>query len=226
VLFNQIRESEDRHRQLAMQLDRLRDADAVAVQEVKRVGEELQVEKQSLRRQIVETQQMITEIHEVFKEHDARILRVDNMHDQLLMLSEAFPGQIAELHNNMADVSSEIKRVETAATDWFMMNQERLEDLRQQTNERLGALQDTDEQHLTQLTSWLERLDSWVRELEQRMGRSISRLEAAHHVHVTRVTELEHRELQSINKLAAAFREQAETVQSQQVTARGLEEDT
>jgi chromosome segregation ATPase len=225
-LFNQIRESEDRHRQISMQLDRLRDADAIAQQEARRVGEELQVEKQSLRRQIVETQQLMTEVHEIFKEHDARIVRVDDVHEQIKLFAETLPGQIAEFHDKVADVATEIKRVENAATDWFMMNQERLEDLRQQSNEQLGELRDTDAQHLTQLTSWLERLDSWVRELEQRLVRGVSRVEAAQHLHAARVTELEHREIQSINKLAAAFREQAEAVQSQQVKARGLEGDT
>jgi chromosome segregation ATPase len=216
-LLNQIREGEERHRQLAMQLDRLRDADAVAVQEARRVGEELQVEKQSLRRQIVETQQLISEVHDIFKDHDARILRVDNMHEHLNLVTEALPGQIEEVRERLGETATEIKRVEVAYTDWFMMNQERIEDLRQQVNEQINELHDTDQQHLSQLTAWLERVDSWVRELEQRLERSISRLETVYHQHVARLTELEHREIRVIQGLAAAFRDQADFVDAEQV---------
>jgi chromosome segregation ATPase len=223
LLQNQIREGEDRQRQLALQLDRLRDADAVAVQEARRVGEELQVEKQHLRRQIVETQQLINDVHAIFKEHDARITRIDDLHEHLNLVTETLPGQISELAVQISSSATEIKRVEVAYTDWFMMNQERIEDLRQQADAKISELHETDQKHLTQLTAWLERLDSWIRELEQRLGRAVNRLEAAHHLHIARVTELEHRELKVIQGLAAAFREQADLVDAEQVKTRSAE---
>lgn len=220
ALQAQIKEGEDRTRQLAMQLDRLRDADTVAIQEARRVGEEFQVEKQSLRRQAVEAQQLVSGVYEVLKEHDARIKRVDDLHEQVLLVTETLPPQITEVASKIGDILTEIKRVELAATDWFMLNQERLEDLRQQSNEKLSVLHETDEQHLTQLTAWLERLDGWIRELEQRFSRGITHLESFHHEHIARIAELERRELHVIRGLTAAFREQCDFVEAEKVRTR------
>ncbi len=224
ALHNQIRESEDLYRQLTTQIERLRDADTVALQEARRVGEELQIEAQSFRRQIVETQQLITGTEDLIREHTSRIERVEEVHEHINLISDTLPGQISELASKLGDINTEIKRVELAATDWFMLNQERLEEMRQHANERIGELQDVDEQHLSQLTAWLERLDSWVRELEQRLGQGIRQIETAHHMHRGRIAELENRELQVIRKLSEAIQEQFSFVESEQLRSRETRE--
>lgn len=219
-LQNQIREAEERQRQMSMQLDRLRDADAVALQEARRVGEEFHIEKQSLRRQAVEAQQLVGGIHEVLKELDARIGRLDERYENLHLVVESLPDQIVEVGSKYTTVETEIKRIELISTDWFMMNQERLEDLRQQSNEQISELHDVDQQHLTQLTAWLERLDGWVRELEQRIEHSVVQLESSQKSHIARLIELEHRELRTIRGLANAFREEMATVEAEHVRLR------
>jgi chromosome segregation ATPase len=223
-LHNQIKEGEDRHRQLAVQLERLRDADAVSMQEARRVGEELQVEKNNLRRQIVETQQLITGWEDNLKAHGSRIDRVEDLHDHIKLISETLPVQITELAEKIAVTETEIKRVELVSNDWFMMNQERLEELRHMSYERISELQEVDQQHLTQITSWLERLDSWVRELEQRLMRGIANLENVQHVHREQFGELERRELHVIRELSEAVQKQFAFVQAAQVENR-REED-
>jgi chromosome segregation ATPase len=210
-LQSQIRETEERQRQLVAQLDRLREADAVALQEARRVGEELQVEKQNLRRQIVEGQQVVVDMRSWFDDFDARLIRIDEVHHRVELFAEQLP-----------DIVADIKRVERISTERFLMNQERLEDMRHQSDEKLVALQETDERHLRQLTSWLERVDGWVRELEQRLSRSASRLEAAQHSHIARIAELEQRELQVIAALSDAFRQQADAVKRAHVESREL----
>lgn len=221
-LQSQIRETEERQRQLITQLDRLREADSVAIQEARRVGEELQVEKQNLRRQIVEGQQVVVDMRSWFDDFDARLIRIDEVHHRVELFAEQLPGQIVEVAEKLPDITAEIKRVERVLTERFLMNQERLEDIRHQADERLVALQETDERHLRQLTSWLERVDGWVRELEQRLSRSTSRLEAAQHGYIERIAELEQRELQVIAGLSDAFRQQAEAVRRAHVESRGM----
>jgi chromosome segregation ATPase len=225
-LHNQIKEIEDQQRQLAMQLDRLRDADAVALQEVRRVGEELQVEKQNMRRQAIELQQLISGSDEIMKEHASRIEHVEEMHERILLISETLPGQIAEVSEKVGATTGEIKRVELASTDWFMMNQERLEELRQQSNEKISELQDVDEQNLTRLVSWLERLDAWIRELEQRLGRGVSQLEATHYAHAERIAETDKRVIKVLRALSEAWQEQVISVEAEQVRSRSLESDS
>ncbi len=212
----QIRETDERQRQLDMQLEHLRDADGISFQEIRRIGEELQVEKQSLRRQIVETHQLVSSLNSVLDDHDARLKRIHDLQDQIMLFSEQLPAQITEIAEKLPDINAEIKRVERVSNDWFMMNQDRLEDMRHTTNERIEALQETDQQHLRQLTAWLERIDGWVRELEQRLGHSFSRLEAVQNSYMNRVTELEQREIQVMSGLANAFHEQLESVKTAQ----------
>lgn len=223
VIQTMVKEAEDRQRQLGMQLDRLRDADAAAIQEVRRVNEDLQVEKQSLRRQVVEAQQMVEGVHEVLHTLDTRISRGDDLHQELDNLVQTLPGQITEVAAQIETLPPEIKRVELAATDWFMLHQERLEDLRQQSNTQFDELRDVDVQHLNQLTSWLERLDAWVRELEQRVTRGISRLETTHQENISRLVELERREMHVIHALSAAFTGQVDYVRTEQERHRSAE---
>jgi chromosome segregation ATPase len=149
------KEFEDRHRQLASQLDRLREVDGAVMQDVRKIGEELQIEKQSLRRQAVEAQQLVADVREDLDDHDARIARLDEIRKHIELFSEQLPGRIEEVAAKLPDLTTEIKRVERVSTERFLMNQERLEDLRHQSDEKLGELRDTDELYLRQVTAWL-----------------------------------------------------------------------
>lgn len=212
----QIREGEERQRQLEMQAEHLRDADSMTFDEVRRLGEELQVEKQSLRRQIVETHQLVAGLNSVLDDHNARLTRVHDLQEQIELFAEKLPEQIMEIEKKLPDISTEIQRVERVSNEWFMMNQDRMEDMRHTTNERLDALQETDQQHLRQLSAWLERIDGWVRELEQRITQTFNRIETAQSNSMNRITELERREIQAMHGLTNAFREQMESIKTAQ----------
>jgi DNA repair exonuclease SbcCD ATPase subunit len=217
----QVKELDERQRQLLLQLDRLREADTVAVQEARRVGEELQIEKQSLRRQAVEATQLVGELRSILDEHASRIARIDEIRQHIDLFSETLPKQLTDLAAKLPDIVADIKRVERISTERFLMNQERLEEVRQASDEKIDVLQEADEQHLRQLTAWLERIDSYLREIEQRLTRSTTRLEHAHQTHIVRVAELERRELITLDTLFAAFRTAVEQTRSAQVEAKG-----
>lgn len=217
----QIKELDDRQRQVLLQLDRLREADTVAVQEARKVGDELQVEKQSLRRQAVEAQQLVADVRSVLEEHHSRISRLDDIRQHINLFAETIPGQITELAAKLPDLTAEIKRVERISTERFLMNQERLEDVRQQADEKISGLQEADEQHLRQITAWLERVDGYIRELEQRLTRVASRLEAAQQTHIGRIVEIERRELDQLDALLATVRDITERTKAAQIEAKG-----
>lgn len=221
TLQAQIKELDDRQRQVLLQLDRLREADTVAVQEARKVGDELQIEKQSLRRQTVEAQQLVADVHGVLEEHASRIARLDDIRQHIDLFAATIPGQITELAAKLPDLTAEIKRVERISTERFLMNQERLEDVRQQADEKIDVLQEADEQHLRQLTAWLERIDGYIRELEQRITRSTSRLETLQQGHIGRIVELERREMEQLNALLAAVREITERTKAAQIETKG-----
>jgi chromosome segregation ATPase len=217
---SQLRESDERYRQLLTQVERLREADGVVAQEARRVSEELQIEKQSLRRQSIEAQQLVTDFRSLIDDHEARIVRLDQIRQHIDSLAEVLPGQISSIGERLPDLAADIKRVERIASERFLMNQDRLEEMRHLTDERLTTLQEADDQHLRQLTSWLERIDGWVRELEQRITRNAARLESTQQTHSAHITELEQRELRVLESLTEALRIQAAQTKQEQVETR------
>lgn len=221
----QIKEHDERQRQLQLQIDRLREADAATVQETRKVSDELQIEKQSLRRQAVEAQQLVADVRNILDDHASRIARLDEIRKQIDLFAETLPRQYTDLAAKLPDIVTEIKRVERLSTERFLMNQERLEDLRQQSDEKISAIQEAEDQHLTQLTSWLERIDGWLRELEQRITRSTQRLETTQSTQMNRIVELERRELNTLTGLLAAMRDQVERTRAAQIEIRGGEEE-
>ncbi len=226
TLQAQIKEQDERQRQLQLQIDRLREADAVTVQETRKVSDELQIEKQSLRRQAVEAQQLVADVRTVIDDHAARIARLDEIRKQIDLFAETLPHQYTELAAKFPNLINEIKRIERLATERFLMNQERLEDLRQQSDEKISAIQEAEDQHLTQLTSWLERIDGWLRELEQRLARATQRLEITQSAQMTRIVDLERRELGVLSDWLATLRDQVERTRAAQIEIRGGDESS
>jgi chromosome segregation ATPase len=213
----QIKESEERHRTLAGQLDGFYAADEALRAELRKFNEELQIEKQSLRRQAVEAQQLVADVRSILEEHHSRLVRLDEIRQQITLFTDQLPSQISSIEGKLPEIVGEIKRVERLSTERFLMNQERLEEVRHQQDEKVVALQETDEQHLRQLTSWLERVDGWVRELEQRLTRSTGRLDELQREYSGYLNELDHRDLQLIEGMAGTLREQSERIRAEQI---------
>ena len=218
----QIREGEERHRSLASQLDGLYAADETVRAEVRKFNEDLQIEKQSLRRQAVEAQQLVADVHSTLADHHSRIERLDEIRKHIELLTEHLPGKITAIEGRLPEINNEIKRVERVSTERFLMNQERLEELRHQQDDKVIALQETDEVHMRQITAWLERLDGWVRELEQRIARAITRVDQTQHEQALYISEVDRRNVQFVDVLAATLRSQLEQIKAEQVE-RGRE---
>jgi len=85
----------------------------------------------------------------------------------------------------------------------------------------MSALQETDEQYLRQLTSWLERVDSWLRELEQRLSRTTDRIELEQKAHLLRIMALERREIDTLGAQLDMLRQRLEVVRAAQIETGG-----
>jgi chromosome segregation ATPase len=214
---SQLREAEDRHRTLANQLEGLYAADEAVRAEVRKFNEELQIEKQSLRRQAVEAQQLVADVRSILDDHHSRITRLDEVRQRIELFTTQLPEQISAIEGRLPDLAGEIKRVERVSTERFLMNQERMEELRHQQEDKVVALQETDELHMRQFTAWLERLDGWVRELEQRIARAVTRLDQAQHEQAGHIGEIERRYLQFIDVLVTTLHGQLEQFKAEQI---------
>lgn len=213
----QIKEAEERHRTLQAHLNGVTAADEALRDEMRRLSEDLQIEKQSLRRQAVEAQQLIADIHPTLEAHASRLNRLDEIRQHIDLFAEQLPPQITQLNERIDEIISEIKRVERVSTERFLMNQERLEEIRQQQDEKITSLAETEEQHLRQLHAWLDRIDAWLRELEQRQNRTASHLEHVQRESMAYLADLERRDVRLIETLLAALRAQADEIHAEQV---------
>jgi chromosome segregation ATPase len=217
ALVAQIRDSDERHRSVIGRIDGFSVANETVRADLRKLSEEMQIEKQSLRRQAIEAQQLVTDLRPLLDAHTSRIDRLEEIRHQIDTFAEQIPGQIVALDARLIDQIGEIRRVERVATERFLMNQERLEEVRQQQEEKIVTIQETEDQHLRQLTAWLERLDSWTRELEQRQSRLLTRFEHAQREHDVYLNDLAQRDTMVLDGMLITLRSQLETIKAEQV---------
>jgi DNA repair exonuclease SbcCD ATPase subunit len=214
---SELKETDDRHRALVSQLEGLYGADESVRAEIRKIAEELQVEKQSLRRQAVEAQQLVADIRPLIDAQASRIGRLDELRQQLDTFAEQIPAQVAALDVRIAEAAGEIKRVERISTERFLMGQERVEEVRRLQDDRIATLEEVDQANMRQLTTWIERIDSWVRELEQRQSRSSTQIGDLQRDYSVQLNDLEQRDVQLIDVMITALRARLETIRAEQV---------
>ncbi|MBA3469472.1 MAG: hypothetical protein H0T53_07475 [Herpetosiphonaceae bacterium] len=210
-----IREAMEGQRSLTNHIDTLRGADAEVMQDVRKLSEDMQIEKQNLRRQAVEAQQMVVDSRAAVSELQSRIELVDEKQKGLEAEVESLPEQIEFIRAQIPDMIMELKRIERVSTERFLMNQERLEELRSQHNEQLDDLRSTDETHLRQITNSLERIDVWCHEYEAKLSRTQNRLEDVQIAHLGRMQDAERREVQSLSDLLSTFQSRLNIAQAE-----------
>ena len=210
-----LREAMEGQRGYTAHLETLRAADDQIIQDVRKISEDVQIEKQNLRRQTVEAQQMVADSRAVVTELQSRIVLLDEMQRGLEAQIEPLPMQIEFVRQQLPDIVAELKRIERVSTERFLMNQERLEELRSQHNEQLDDLRMTDETHLRQILSSLERIDAWCQDHESKLGRTQNRLEDVQIAHLSRMQDIERREVQALSDILAAMQTRLQIAQSE-----------
>jgi chromosome segregation ATPase len=217
VWSSQFREVDERYRNLAKSIEGFGTVDDVIRADLRKLAEDMQVEKQSIRRQAIEAQQMVTDLQPTLDSYQSRLDRLDEIRQQIELFTEQLPVQITTLDTRITEQSGEVRRVERIATERFLMNQERLEEVRQQQENKIATLQETDDLQMRQLTAWLERLDSWIRELEQRQAKLLMRFEQSEREQAIYMNDLDHRSIHLIDAILRTMRGQLETIKAEQV---------
>lgn len=202
----QLLNADERHRQTLTQIEQLRLTDSDLLDELRRQADEIKAEKQTLRRQAVEAQQLVSDARAAMEEPLARLKRLEECSKNAQEHLQRLPAELERINQRLSELRDEIRRVELLSTERFMMSQERLEELRHQSEERLTDLHNADEEHLRHLTGWLERIDAWCREDEGRLTRVANRLELLLQRHETRLAALETQEDQLLERLSETWR--------------------
>lgn len=191
-----VRESDERHRAIVAHLDTFQTSEDTRRAELRKILEEVQIEKQQLRRQAAENQQLVADSKYILSEQQSRLLRLDDFRTQIDKVVNEIPEQMVVLSNRIAELMQESKQIERLATERFLAHQQRIEEIRIQQDDKITGLQDIEDRHIRQITTWIERIDTYVRELEQRLTRTHNRLENLHHDHSSHITDLNARDIE------------------------------
>lgn len=215
-----VREGEDRYRQLVGHLEQLRMADSGVVDQIRHLDEQMQVEKQVLRRQAVEAQQLVADVRASLDDPLARITHLEERVHEGEARLVALPPLITQIEERLPVLQEDIRRVELVASERFLMTQERIEDLRHQHDERMVEMHEAGDQNLLHFTSWLERIDAWCSEEAGRVARIGNRVDLMLQKHETRIAELEAQELDLLHRISGAWNNALEVVKAGQVARR------
>jgi hypothetical protein len=74
-----------------------------------------------------------------------------------------------------------------------------------------------EDRQLRQITTWIERVDSYVRDLEQRITRTSNRLENMQHEHVAHFTDIDTREIELLGMLTKNLSSMLERIKSERL---------
>lgn len=199
ALFALVRESDERHRSMVARLEAFQSAEDTRRSELRKLLEEVQIEKQQLRRQSVENQQLVADSKYILSEQQSRLLRLDEFRSQIDKVTTEIPTQVKTLETKITTISQETKQVERIAAEHYLSNQQRIEEIRLQQEEKITSLLDTEERQFRQITTWIERIDTYVRDLEQRLTRTHNRLENLQHDHSNHFNDIETRETELLS---------------------------
>ncbi len=219
ALFALVRESDERYRNVLARLDTFQTAEDTRRTELRKILEEVQIEKQQLRRQSAENQQLVADSKLLISEQQSRLLRVDDFRSQIDKVVNEIPEQLVVVSNRIAELLQETKQIERTSTERFLSNQQRIEEIRLQQDEKISSIQEMEDRQLRQITTWIERVDSYVRDLEQRITRTSNRLENMQHEHVAHFTDIDTREIELLGMLTKNFSSMLERIKIERLPA-------
>lgn len=209
-----VRESDERYRALLARLDTFQSSEDTRRAELRKILEEVQIEKQQLRRQAVENQQLVADSKYVLSEQQSRLLRLDDFRTQIDKVVNEIPEQLVVLSNRIAELMQESKQIERLATERFLANQQRIEEIRLQQDDKISGIQDIEDRHIRQITTWIERIDTYVRELEQRITRTHTRLENMQHDHHTQLSDINTRDAELMSLIVKGMQSTIDRIKS------------
>lgn len=218
AVYALVREADERYRSVLARLDTFQSAEDTRRAELRKILEEIQIEKQQLRRQAAENQQLAADSKYILSEQQSRLIRLDDFRSQIDKATTEIPEQVKTLDSRITLIGQEAKQIERLAAERYLANQQRIEEIRMQQEEKITSLLDTEERQFRQITSWIERIDTTVRDLEQRLTRTYNRLENLQHDHASHFTDIETREMELLSASIKSMQTMIERIKAERLT--------
>ncbi|MGB9723037.1 MAG: hypothetical protein ACP5OO_02210 [Chloroflexia bacterium] len=175
--------AEERLARLDALLGQLAQAEEERQQSVRQLREQIEGERQNLRRQAGDVDRLAADVRGEVQELLSRL----NRQAELQRKAEATLAELGErlggVGSSFDRLAAELQRVQREAVEQFLQNQERIEALRQASQREWNELRAAEERRSESQNAWLRRIEELYHELDERlarqdeeMGRHLARL--------------------------------------------------
>lgn len=168
----------DSQRQLRDLVQELDSALGEVRQEAVHLAELQSMEEQRLRRQGMELQGLFEALRQQFAEIAARSQRVDDVRRQFTERLDTVDDTLERLRVEDSGARHDIERVEKVSTEQYLLQQERLENVRSQIEAQLGEMRNIADQRTDRIMTRFTGMDDRVRAIEQLVSEFPTRFEA------------------------------------------------
>ena len=168
----------DSQRQLRDLVQELDSALGEVRQEAIHLAELQSMEEQRLRRQGVELQGLFEALRQQFGEIAARSQRVDDVRRQLTERFDALDEFLERQRVEDANTRHDIDRLEKSSNEQYLLQQERLENVRSQIEAQLGEMRNIGDQRSDRIMTRFTGVDDRLRAIEQLVSEFPTRFEA------------------------------------------------
>lgn len=168
----------DSQRQLRDLVQELDSAMGEVRQEAVHLAELQSMEEQRLRRQGMELQGLFEALRQQFGEVASRSQRVDDVRRQLTERLDAMDETLERQRVDEATIRHDIGQLEKTSNEQYLLQQERLENVRSQIEAQLGEMRNIGDQRTDRIMTRFNGVDERLRAIEQLISEFPTRFEA------------------------------------------------
>jgi chromosome segregation ATPase len=168
----------DSQRQLRDLVQELDSAMGEVRQEAVHLAELQSMEEQRLRRQGMELQGLFEALRQQFGEVASRSQRVDDVRRQLTERLDVMDETLERQRVDEATIRHDIGQLEKTSNEQYLLQQERLENVRSQIEAQLGEMRNIGDQRTDRIMTRFNGVDERLRAIEQLISEFPTRFEA------------------------------------------------
>ncbi|MBN1485848.1 MAG: hypothetical protein JXA37_14130 [Chloroflexia bacterium] len=150
-------------------LSRLLQGEEERQQSVRQVQEQVETERQGLRRQMGDIERLSSDLRGETQEMLSRINRLAELQRQETAHRDSLNERFDEVGQQIERLMADLKRTEREMLDRLLQGQERLEDLRKTVQRDWGELRQAEERREESQNAWLRRIEELYHGLEERL---------------------------------------------------------
>ena len=162
---------EERLARLDSLLGQLQEGEEERAQMARQVREEVDAERQSLRRRAADIERLATDLRGEVQDAASRLNRLTELQRQGDTAMKAVEEKMDAVPVQFDRFAAELQRIEREGMERSLQEQERLETLRQSVQRELSDLRKAEERRGESQNTWLRRIEELYHGLDERLAR-------------------------------------------------------